>query len=122
VLDGERAFRGRANAWVVLADALAGRDDDAALAACRAALAESEGTAALHVNLAALLAHRDRTEARTHFEIALRKNPWLVSPAIFGEATPTSVFHQQDSLLACVPRGDVLAEMLGFDRCGNQKS
>jgi hypothetical protein len=111
VLELERGFRGRANAWVVLADAL---DDGGALEACRSALAEGPATAALHLNLAALLVERDVETARAHFSAARAKNPWLLSPAIFASATPASVFHQQDALLARVPRGDVLAARLGF--------
>ena len=112
VLDLGHAFRGRANAWIVLADALEPHDHAGAVAACRSALAEGPATAALHLNLAALLAKSDRETARTHFAAARAKNPWLLSPAIFATATPTSIFHQQDSLLACVPRGDELAATL----------
>jgi len=114
VLDGERTFRGRVGAWVVLADACDARGDiEGAIEACRAALVETPGSAALHLDLAALLAEVDREAARSHFAAAVQKNPWLVSPAIFPEGTPTSIFRQQDSFLTRVPRGDILAASLG---------
>jgi tetratricopeptide (TPR) repeat protein len=113
VLAGERAFRGRANAWVVLADAHDRQGDAAAArAAARDALAEGP-SASHHLNLAALLEDVDREAARAHLDRACEANPWLLSASIFGDATPTSIFHQQDALLARVPRGDVLATRLG---------
>lgn len=119
VLDGERAFRGRSNAWVVLADALDQSGDEVgAIEACRAALSEGNDSAALHLGLAALLADSDCDAACAHFAAAHRKNPWLLSKAVFAEATTSSIFHQQDALLTRVPRGDLLACRLGYDRIG----
>lgn len=94
VLALDRGFRGRANAWIVLADALHRRGQwDEAVTACRAALDEGPPTAAMHLNLAALL------DDRAHLEMARAKNPWLGTPETMKSATPTSVFHQQDSLI-----------------------
>lgn len=114
VLDDTKAFRGRTNAWITLADARDRLGDTTgAVAACRAGLAEDASSAAIHLDLAALLVETERERARGHFEAALRENPWLVSPRTFADGAPSCVFRQQDSLLARVPRGDVLAAILG---------
>lgn len=116
VLDDTKAFRGRTNAWVTLADARDRLGDTkGAIAACRGGLVEDGSSAALHLDLAALLVESDRESARRHFEAALRENAWLVSRRTFAEGAPSCVFQQQDSLLARVPRGDVLAATLGVD-------
>lgn len=116
VLDDTMAFRGRTNAWTTLADARDRLGDTTgAVAACRAGLVEDASSAAIHLDLAALLVESERESAGRHFEAALRENPWLVSPETFAAGAPSCVFRQQDSLLARVPRGDVLAAALGVD-------
>lgn len=116
VLAAGRAYRGRAGAFVVLADVLDRRGDhDAALRVARQALAEGD-SAASHLNLAALLEDVAVDEARIHFAAAVRANPWLLANAVFGEAATPCIFHQQDALLERVPRGDVLGRRLGHVR------
>ncbi len=110
------AFRGRAGAFVVLADAHDRRGDrEGALRVAQSALAE-DGSASNHLNLAALLVDIDATAARAHFAAALRANPWLLRKEVFGEAATPCIFLQQDALLERVPRGDLLAAQLGHVR------
>ena len=106
-------FRGRAGAFVVLADAHDRQGDhESALRVAESALAEGD-SAANHLNLAALLADVDLTGARAHFAAAVRVNPWLLRKEVFCEATAACIFLQQDALLARVPRGDLFAAELG---------
>lgn len=113
VLALDRDFRGRAGAFVVLADAHERRGDrEGALRVAESALDE-DGSASNHLNLAALLVDVDATTARAHFAAALRANPWLLRKEVFGEAATPCIFVQQDALLERVPRGDLLAAQLG---------
>lgn len=115
VLALDPPYRGtRPGAFVVLADVQARRGRrDAAVATMRAALDEEPDRASHHLSLAALLERSDREAARAHLSRARDANPWLLAPAIFAEGTRPCIFRQQDALLTCVDRGDLLATRLG---------
>jgi tetratricopeptide (TPR) repeat protein len=88
-------FRGRASAFVVVADVQARRGQrEEAVLTMREALAE-EPLASHHLNLAAL------GQGAQHVEEARRRNPWLGGEQTLRPPARPSIFQQQDALLAC---------------------
>jgi hypothetical protein len=103
VVDSAPHYRGRAGAFVVLAEVLHARGASReAISLLRRAVTEAPGSAALHLDLAALLEPVDVAEARTHLGLARARNPWLGDPRL-DVAAPPNIFEQQQMTMTLVP-------------------
>jgi tetratricopeptide (TPR) repeat protein len=112
VVDSAPHYRGRAGAFVVLAEVLHARGASSeAISLLRRAVTEAPSSAALHLDLAALLEPVDVGQARTHLALARQRNPWLGDPRL-DVAAPPNIFEQQQMTMSIVPPFHALAARL----------
>jgi tetratricopeptide (TPR) repeat protein len=112
VIDSAPQYRGRSGAFVVLAEVLHQRGEpNEAISLLRRAVTEVPYSAALHLNLAALLGALDIGEARTHLALARKLNPWLGDRRIEA-AAPPNIFQQQQMTMSVVAPFSELAARL----------